>query len=130
MSKASVFTISPDRPFLDDLVEGLLADPRFGIGDDPAALAGVRIFLPTRRACRSLAEGFVRANGGRPLLLPRITPLGDIDEDELAFQPDAAGSGHDRAVLIDKFGGKSRDKAGAAGGPPSSAPARPVTRGH
>ncbi|HYN38130.1 MAG TPA: double-strand break repair protein AddB, partial [Rhodospirillales bacterium] len=31
--------------------------------------------------------------------MPRITPLGDIDEDELAFQPDAAGSGHDRAVL-------------------------------
>jgi len=108
MSRASVFTISPDRPFLDDLVEGLLAEPRFGIGADPAALASVRIFLPTRRACRSLAEAFVRAGGGRPLLLPRITPLGDIDEDELAFQPDERG----------------RDGAAAASVPPAIAPLR------
>ncbi len=99
MSKASVFTISPERPFLDDLVEGLLADPRFGLGGEPAALASVRIFLPTRRACRSLGDAFVRANGGKPLLLPRITPLGDIDEDELAFQPDEAGPVRDGVTL-------------------------------
>lgn len=99
MSRPSVFTISPDRPFLDDLALGLLADPRLGAGPEPTGLARVRIFLPTRRACRSLAEAFIRANGGRPLLLPRITPLGDIDEDELAFQPDEAQQGHDRSVL-------------------------------
>lgn len=102
MSETSVFTISPDRPFLDDLVEGLLGDSRLGPGGDPAVLAGTRIFLPTRRACRNLAEAFVRANGGMPLLLPRITPLGDIDEDELAFQPEpgAGGQGHDLAVAM------------------------------
>lgn len=101
MSDPSVFTISPDRPFLDDLALGLHADPRFGLGAEPAAMAKWRIFLPTRRACRSLAEAFIRANGGRPLLLPRITPLGDIDEDELAFRPSdgADEQGHDRAVL-------------------------------
>ncbi len=101
MSTPSVFTIPPDRPFLDDLVLGLHADPRFGIGSGPAAMANVRIFLPTRRACRSLAEAFIRANGGRPLLLPRITPLGDIDEEELVFQPGERTDeqGHDRAVL-------------------------------
>ena len=101
MSTPSVFTIPPDRPFLDDLALGLHADPRFGLGAEPAAMAKWRIFLPTRRACRSLAEAFIRANGGRPLLLPRITPLGDIDEDELAFRPSdgADEQGHDRAVL-------------------------------
>ena len=46
------------------------------------------------------------------------------------FDVAESGAGHDRAVLIDKFGGKSADKAGAAGGPPSTAPTRPGTRGH
>jgi ATP-dependent helicase/nuclease subunit B len=43
------------------------------------------ILLPTRRAARSLAEAFLRASGGRPLLLPRITALGALDEAPLAL---------------------------------------------
>ena len=34
------------------------------------------------------------------------------------FDVAESGAGHDRAALIDKFGGKSADKSGAAGGPP------------
>jgi ATP-dependent helicase/nuclease subunit B len=43
------------------------------------------ILLPTRRAARSLAEAFLRASGGRPLLLPRITALGALDEAPLTL---------------------------------------------
>jgi len=60
------------------------------VGDDPQSLARVRILLPTRRACRSLREAFLRLSGGTPTLLPRMTPLGDVDEDELVI----GGGGH------------------------------------
>jgi ATP-dependent helicase/nuclease subunit B len=43
------------------------------------------ILVPTRRAARALAEAFLRASGGRPLLLPRITALGALDEAPLTL---------------------------------------------
>lgn len=53
--------------------------------NDPLALARMQILLPTRRACRSLREAFLRLHEGKPLLLPRMRPIGDIDEEELNF---------------------------------------------
>ncbi len=41
------------------------------------------VLLPTRRACRALREAFLRQSEGRPLLLPRMAPIGDVDEEEL-----------------------------------------------
>ncbi|MEX0921601.1 MAG: double-strand break repair protein AddB [Rhodovibrionaceae bacterium] len=73
-----VFTIPPGYSFVDALAEGLLA--RF---PDPLELGSARVLLPTRRACRSLQEAFLRVGAGRPLLLPRMLPLGDLDSDEL-----------------------------------------------
>jgi ATP-dependent helicase/nuclease subunit B len=43
------------------------------------------ILLPTRRAARSLADAFLRVSEGRPMLLPRITALGALDEAALAL---------------------------------------------
>jgi ATP-dependent helicase/nuclease subunit B len=74
-----VFTIAPGRPFLDDLAAALRSE----CGDDPLALADCLIFTPTRRAARALADAFARTAPHRASLLPRIRPLGDIDEDEL-----------------------------------------------
>lgn len=78
----AVFTIPPGRPFLDLLAAGVLQ--RWG--KEPAELSRVTILLPTRRACRALAEAFLRLSDGTALLLPRIRPLGDIDEDELGLR--------------------------------------------
>ncbi|MEZ5927551.1 MAG: hypothetical protein R3C55_03590 [Parvularculaceae bacterium] len=73
------YSIEPGRPFLADLAQNL-AD---AAGDDPLSLADVEIFLPTRRAVRALREAFVSvARQGKASLLPRIRPLGDIDEDD------------------------------------------------
>ncbi|HEX5079003.1 MAG TPA: hypothetical protein VFV80_07595, partial [Geminicoccaceae bacterium] len=74
-----VATIPPTLPFVDALAAGLLAE----VGDDPPALADVLVLLPTRRACRSLREAFVRQTEGRALLLPRIQPIGEVEADEL-----------------------------------------------
>lgn len=77
----AIYTIPPEQPFVDALAAGLAAEA----GSAAHALARFTVFLPTRRACRSLREAFLRRSGGRPLLLPRLLPLGELDEDELAF---------------------------------------------
>ena len=77
----NVYTIPAGTAFLDALAAGILE--RYG--GDPQTLAEVQVLLPTRRACRSLGEAFLRATGGAPILLPAMTPIGDIDEDELGF---------------------------------------------
>lgn len=78
-ARPSVFTIAPGRPFLDLLAAGILQQH----GTDPLVLSRVTVLLPTRRACRALAEAFLRQSDGAALLLPVIRPLGDVDEDEL-----------------------------------------------
>jgi ATP-dependent helicase/nuclease subunit B len=78
----TVYTIEPGMPFVDALAAGVLARPAAD-PPDPLALARVTILLPTRRACRSLAEAFGRLGAGRPMLLPLMMPLGDLDEDEI-----------------------------------------------
>ena len=75
-----VHTIDADRPFLPALVDGLVA--RFG-----ARLADTLLLLPSRRACLAAREAFIRAAGGRTLLLPRMVPVGEPDEGELALDP-------------------------------------------
>lgn len=79
--RPTVSYIPAGRPFVDRLAAGLLARH----GDEPLALARVTVLLPTRRAVRSLREAFLRVGEGRALILPRLTPLGDVDEDELTL---------------------------------------------
>ena len=84
----ALYTIAPGRGFLDDLAGTLLASHK----GDPAGLADVTVFLPTRRAARALADAFLRAAGPSPAatLLPHIRTLGDLGEDEaLDTMPEA-----------------------------------------
>ena len=79
----AVFTIPSHIPFVDALASGIAA--RHASRDDPLALARVLVLLPTRRACRALQDAFLRHSGGQALLLPRMVPIGDVDEDALLF---------------------------------------------
>lgn len=81
MQQAHVFTIPADQPFALTLAQSLLAE----YGDDFVALSQVQILLPNRRSCRTLADAFLTARNGQPCLLPRMSPIGDINEDELAL---------------------------------------------
>ena len=78
---ARLFSIPPGVSFVDSLAAGLLAET----GGDPLTLARYTILLPTRRARRALDEAFLRQSDGRPLLLPRTLPLGDLDPDDVAL---------------------------------------------
>ena len=80
------FTIPAHRPFVEDLAAGLL-----GLAQDrPDALADAVVLLPNRRAGRALTEAFA-AGEGRPVLLPEIRALGDLEQYERPFEPGALG---------------------------------------
>ena len=68
MTTDRIFTIAPDRPFVDDLARALLDE----VANAPERLAAHRVLLPTRRACRSLRE----AAGD-----PRTSPAASNDAD-------------------------------------------------
>ncbi len=74
-----LFNISASNCFVETLAAKLLADYQ----SDNLKLAEVLVLLPNRRACRSLAEAFVRLQGMTPSLLPQIKAIGDVYEDEL-----------------------------------------------
>ena len=89
-----LFTIPPSVPFLPALIEALLAGrlvADYPASRDPMALAQATIYLPTRRACRLAQQVLLAARGGDSAILPRLIPVGDIDEDEIVFAEFAAG---------------------------------------
>jgi len=76
------------------------------------------ILLPTRRSARALVDAFLRARNGQPMLLPRITAIGALDETPLALagalpQPaddhqQAGGGADDPAPRVDAVGPAGR----------------------
>jgi ATP-dependent helicase/nuclease subunit B len=90
-AKPNVFNIPASAPFLPALIDALIVKevPGFPFLPDPLALAGATLYLPTLRACRLAREVFLDKLARDAAILPRIVPLGDIDEDELAFADSA-----------------------------------------
>src|SRR5580658_1687969 len=87
-----VFTIPPSARFLPALIEALAAGVLVpGFAPDALGFADATIFLPTRRACRLARDAFLDVLKVEAALLPRIVPIGDIDEDELVFADMATG---------------------------------------
>lgn len=84
--RPTVYNIRAGEAFVDVLARGLLQ--RYG--DDPLQLSRVTVLLPTRRAARALSEAFLRIGEGRPMLLPAMQPIGDV-EDDLIDAGDAGG---------------------------------------
>ncbi|WP_441244330.1 double-strand break repair protein AddB [Tardiphaga sp. 768_D3_N2_1] len=83
-----VFNIPSSAPFLRTLITALVDGDLvegFSARNAPEKLATVTLYLPTRRAGRMAQEIFLDVLGTDAVLLPRIVPLGDVDEEELAF---------------------------------------------
>lgn len=85
--RRNLFTIAPGAPFLKTCVEAFLAGKiveSVTQASAPLALARATIYVPTQRAARALAAEFAQAFDGRATLLPRILPLGALEERENA----------------------------------------------
>lgn len=89
MSK--IYNISISNGFAEVLANRLLAE----YAENPLELADVLLLLPNRRAAKAIADAFVQAQGMKPTLLPKMLPLGDVEEDELLLAGDAV----DKALL-------------------------------
>lgn len=126
-----LFSVPASAPFLATLAEALLDGrlvPGFAPKGDPLALASATVFLPTRRAGRLFADALLARSGGATLL-PRIVPLGDVDEDALAFaeeftEPPAAVPATTRRLALASLVGRWREllhdddgRAAVASGP-------------
>ncbi|KQY97911.1 double-strand break repair protein AddB [Pseudolabrys sp. Root1462] len=101
--KPNVFTIPASAPFLPALIDALLAGrlvQGFPASDDPLELSRATLYLPTRRACRLARDVFLDRLGTEAAILPRIVPLGDIDEDEIAFAEAATGALAEAALAL------------------------------
>ncbi|HIM20140.1 MAG TPA: double-strand break repair protein AddB [Rhodospirillales bacterium] len=80
-SKTNIYTIHAGLPFVDALADGL----NNKIEKTNDQLWDFTILLPTRRAVKTLRDAFLRKSAGKPLLLPRLIPLGNLDTDEQAI---------------------------------------------
>lgn len=85
MAPRNVFSIPPGAPFLAVFARALLDGeviPGLTRDSGPLALAETTIYVPTQRAGRALAAQFASAIAAPAALLPRILPLGGLDEQE------------------------------------------------
>lgn len=84
----NIYNIPTGYSFLESFAKGLLKMGK----RDPFALAQMEVFLPTRRACIEVQRAMLRCGNGACFLLPKLTPIGDLDEDEVCLtSPSHAG---------------------------------------
>ncbi|MCT4655742.1 MAG: double-strand break repair protein AddB [Cohaesibacter sp.] len=89
--RPNVFSIPPGAAFLTTLIDGLIDGELIKGFDiaDPAQLAEVTIYVPTRRTAEGLKAAFLthlRKRGWQALILPTIHVIGDVDEDLLPLK--------------------------------------------
>ena len=72
----SVFNVPQGQGLIPLLARQLLSETE----DDPLTLGDIEIFLPNRRAVRSLQAAFLRESQGRALILPQLRSLGDAED--------------------------------------------------
>ncbi len=88
-----IYTLNLSDHFTDTIADFILAHEA-----NPIRIAQTRIILPTKRACRSMKEAFIRKCGNKPLLLPQLTALYEI-EDLNEYIPEAI-SATERLFLL------------------------------
>lgn len=82
--KPRIYTVPPGVAFLPALAHALFAGDLpspGGAKPDPLHLPDITLLLPTRRATRAAQDAFLAASGARALLMPRIRPISEGEED-------------------------------------------------
>ena len=111
-ASSRIYTVPPGQPFLRVFASALLNGdlPQIGgVRPSPITLPGITILLPTSRAARALQEAFLAAGNGRAMLLPKIRPIAEGQEDlnllsglaNLSALAGTAGGGTTGAAGID-----------------------------
>jgi ATP-dependent helicase/nuclease subunit B len=77
----NIYTISLSQNFAKDLTSSCLKMAN----NDAISLSNFTIFLPNRRMCRTIQEEFINISNGKPMLLPKLVPIGMVDEEELTL---------------------------------------------
>lgn len=85
-----LYTIPAGVPFAISLAAGIQR-----LADGPDGLARATILVPSRRAAQSLRAAFLEVLGDGAALLPRIDPIGDVEEES----PDMLDYGADAPSL-------------------------------
>lgn len=81
MTAKNIYNIRFTTPFWDTLANIYLSK----YGSNSLELASILFLVPNRRACKSLSDAFIRLQGLNPVILPKIIPIAEIDNDELFF---------------------------------------------
>ncbi|MBE6451193.1 MAG: hypothetical protein E7016_04440 [Alphaproteobacteria bacterium] len=76
---SGVYNIPYSCSFVDTLAQKFSLEYE----KNPQASADIIFLLPNRRTCTSLKEAFIRYNGKKPTMLPKIIPVGDFDENDI-----------------------------------------------
>ena len=84
-SKANVFSCPPGCNILSSFVQAL-HQGKILPNEQLSDLSKLEILVPTKRAARSLKSEFLR-HANSAMLLPKISPLADIDSLSLFFMP-------------------------------------------
>src|ERR1700736_6599798 len=106
--RPKVFTIPAGAPFLPTLANVLVSGRLAPLASaDPLALADATVFLPTRRAVRAFREALIERLGSEAVILPRIRPIGDVDEEDDLLDP-SLETDAERLLLPPAIGGLSR----------------------
>lgn len=136
----NIFSIPAGSPFLLSLARAILSGdlPRPGGGAPaPHALPNITLLLPTRRAARAAREAFLLASGTDAVVMPRLRPISEGDDDErdiaelarsqaasdlLALPPSI--SGRNRVLILMQLVERWRAIAAQTEGVPGSTPAQ------
>jgi len=87
----NIYTIPAGIAFSKSLATEILKETN----NTPEKLPKYRILLPTRRACRVLKDSFLQLTDGKPLLLPQLQSIGDVNSEELSFHVTDKSGLHD-----------------------------------
>ena len=76
-----LYSIAPGNDFLDVLAKALLQGFPLATDEPQPPLSAWTILVPTRRSARTLEKRLFEIADQLALVMPRIKPIGDIDED-------------------------------------------------
>lgn len=82
---SNIYTIQPNLPFADTIAKGIIEK----YGDDPVTIANILLLVPNKRAAKTIKKSFFDLTGTDSTFIPRIQPIGDIDEQDLILQTGA-----------------------------------------